>query len=230
MARRRPYTPRMRRTPACLFAAMGLALSVTAGCSSSGEVASSGTAIADATQDSGDVGPRVNEDHWHAAFDVYVCDEFVGPFSDIEADVGGLHSHGDGLVHIHPFLEEYSGLNATFGRFADQIGLGIEDGVMTVPEQRPDIDGSMAPETTTGMAFTEWSDGNSCPAGPGRVALFVWPPDAADDAEPEVVTSDVAGTRFAADGQRFVLAFAPADVVPPQPPSTPALEKPSDMG
>ncbi len=59
-----------------------------------------------------------------------------------------------------------------------------------------------------------------CPTGPGRVALFVWPPGAADDAEPsEVVTTDIGSTRFVEDGQRFVLAFVPDGVVPPQPPA-----------
>ena len=220
----------MRRTPAALFAAIGLALGVAVGCSSSGEVATEDTWTADATEPAGDVGPRANEDHWHAAFDVYVCDGFDGPFGDITADVGGLHSHADGLVHIHPWTEAFSGRNATFGLFAEQIGVGLADGTMAVPPPWEEPDFDRPPETTTGLPLVEWSDGDSCPSGPGRVALFVWPPDATDDTEPEVITSDIAGTRFSADGQRFVLAFAPDGVVPPQPPSTQELAHPSDMG
>ena len=223
----------MRRTPAALFAAIGLALGVAAGCSSSGEVATDNTAPAEGTADdtsaSGDVGPRANEDHWHAAFDVYVCDTFLGPFSDVAADMGGLHTHQDGLVHIHPWTEEYSGANATFGLFAEQIGLDLDDGTMTVPEPWHPADASAVPETTGEPVGTTWTDGDACPNGPGRVALFVWPPDAAADAEPEVVTSDIADTRFSVDGQRFVLAFVPEGVVPPQPPSAEELAHPGDM-
>lgn len=224
----------MRRTPAALFAAIGLALGVAAGCSSSGEVATENTAPAEGTADdttaAGDVGPRPNEDHWHAAFDVYACDSFLGPFSDASPDIGGLHTHQDGLVHIHPWTEEYSGVNATLGLFAEQIGIGLGNGTMAIPPAWDEADLDRPPDTTAGLALVEWSDGNSCSTGPGRVALFVWPPDAADDTEPEVITSDIAGTRFSADGQRFVLAFVPEGVVPPQPPSTPELAAPSDMG
>ena len=141
----------------------------------------------------------------------------------------GLHSHNDGLVHIHPWTEQYSGSNARLGGFAEQIGLVLDDGAMTVPEPWDPADVSAFPETTVEPVGTTWTDGDACPTGPGRVAMFVWPPDAAADAEPEVITSDIAGTRFSMDGQRFVLAFAPDGVVPPQPPSAPELEHPDDV-
>lgn len=45
-------------------------------------------------------------DHWHSAYSIYVCDE-ISPwvyFDDSGQDTTGIHSHGDGLIHIHPFV------------------------------------------------------------------------------------------------------------------------------
>jgi len=62
-----------------------------------------------------------------------------------------------------------------------------------------------------------------------QVSLFVWGADAPEGSTPEIVTTDLGATRFLEDRQRFVLAFAPDGVVPPQPPSTPDLEMPGDV-
>ena len=86
-------------------------------------------------------------------------------------------------------MDEASGENARFEVFGDQVGLDIADGVLGLPD---------------GEVFT---NGDECPDGPGRVALFVWEPDAAEGSEPDVITEDIGATRFAQDGQRMVLAF-----------------------
>ena len=31
----------------------------------------------------------------------------------------GIHSHGDGLIHTHPFVQSEAGNNATLGKYAD---------------------------------------------------------------------------------------------------------------
>src|SRR5262245_54264911 len=52
--------------------------------------------------------PRVG-DHWHEAFAVDVCGEwlpnaptFESPATNPRGRVG-LHTHGDGIIHTHPF-------------------------------------------------------------------------------------------------------------------------------
>ena len=40
----------------------------------------------------------------------------------------GLHSHGDGLMHIHPFTEDEAGDAATVGRFFDYGGWQVDRG------------------------------------------------------------------------------------------------------
>ena len=45
--------------------------------------------------------PRVG-DHWHSAYDVYVCDDFRSKIV-VETDPNGIHTHSDGLIHILQF-------------------------------------------------------------------------------------------------------------------------------
>ena len=68
-------------------------------------------------------------DHWHASLDVYQCTDWVTTKAaefETKADNPdirvGIHSHGDGLIHIHPFNSSESGNNATVGRFLDYAG------------------------------------------------------------------------------------------------------------
>src|SRR5213592_5137587 len=54
-------------------------------------------------QSSDDATPPVaNVDHWHAAYGIYNCDAFE-PAIQVKTDPDGIHTHGDGVIHIHPF-------------------------------------------------------------------------------------------------------------------------------
>ena len=61
------------------------------------------------------VGDPGLEDHWHSAYDIYVCDVWstVVFDNDSEDDRTGIHTHGDGLIHIHPFVSTVTGQYAT---------------------------------------------------------------------------------------------------------------------
>ena len=76
--------------------------------------------------------PVANQDHWHAAYGIYACDEFLPPLTD-ERDPKGIHSHGDGIIHIHPFVRSAAGKNATLEVFADATGLELSDDRIEVP-------------------------------------------------------------------------------------------------
>src|SRR5688500_3304374 len=50
----------------------------------------------------GEISPSAaKRDHWHAAYGVYLCDTFQPPLTN-ERDPLGIHTHGDGVIHIHP--------------------------------------------------------------------------------------------------------------------------------
>ena len=65
-------------------------------------------------------------DHWHTAYGIYVCDHFVTPIQNIN-DVDGIHTHGDGLIHVHPFSSKTTGANADLGAFAKATGMTLTD-------------------------------------------------------------------------------------------------------
>jgi hypothetical protein len=159
------------------------------------------------------VAPVANRDHWHAAFGIDICGETQPAPGDVGPDRLGIHTHADGLIHIHPFGDGGAGENATFGKFADQVGIQLGDGSFTL------ADG------------TTYTTGDACPGEggeTGRVALYVWPPQANENTEPRIVTRNLAEVRFTEDDQIFVLAFVPEDAEVSIPASVEALANPSD--
>lgn len=160
--------------------------------------------------------PVANQDHWHAAYGLDLCGEFQPNPADDGPDTAGIHTHQDGLIHIHPWLTASSGDNATFSVFAKQIGVEVTDTSITLPDG------------------TTYENGDDCEGEdgkkePGRVVLWVWPPQATESTEPTVITEDIANTRFRKDGEAFVLAFVPEGAEPKLPPSIPELAAPSDL-
>jgi hypothetical protein len=45
--------------------------------------------------------PRIN-DHWHATYQTFICGQRQPNFPTWEASEG-VHTHADGVIHIHPF-------------------------------------------------------------------------------------------------------------------------------
>ena len=140
--------------------------------------------------------PRVG-DHWHSVYDIYICDSFRSKVV-LETPSNGIHSHGDGLLHIHPFNKLASGRDAVLGEFFSAFGGRIDDASVVLD---------------TGEELVEGVD---CGGQPTvlKVARF----DADDlERDPEVVTEDLAGVRFLKNREAFTVAMVPADVEPPAP-------------
>ena len=154
------------------------------------------------------VAPRIGQDHWHGAYGVYVCDEYLAPFADQNGDAVGIHTHEDGLIHIHPTSTEASGEDATLEDFTDEIGLTVEDDRLELPGD----DG----ETYEG--------GDDCGGEPGQVQLVVW--DGPEDEEGEVLDADLVGHRLR-DGEVLAIAFVPEGADIPQPPVAARLSDPT---
>jgi hypothetical protein len=75
-------------------------------------------------------------DHWHAALGVNDCGRWVpnwrtpvsvngSPARTGTNDYAGLHSHGDGLIHIEPLSPRDMGANATLGRYFTDAGFTL---------------------------------------------------------------------------------------------------------
>ncbi|MDQ7820788.1 MAG: hypothetical protein QN173_08390 [Armatimonadota bacterium] len=123
--------------------------------------------------------PRVG-DHWHARYAVVVCGRERPPFPPTP---GNVHTHGDGLIHIHPVLPVEAGRNATLGRFFASAGVRFSRDALEFPDG------------------TVYRTGDRCPDGrPGRLRLLVngRSRDAFDTYVPQ--DGDTIEVRFGPDG------------------------------
>lgn len=155
------------------------------------------------------------QDHWHAAYGTYLCDAFAANPTDQAGDEFGIHTHDDGIAHVHPFSSAAAGEKATIGKFFDVIGLDVSDGTLV---------------TTDGTTYE--SGTTTCPSGEvGTLVLVTWN-NANDSAEPpEVVTEDIADARFVNDRMAMTLAFVPEGKIGeiPRPESIPQLDQLTDI-
>jgi len=121
---------------------------------------------------------------------------FLEPFTDAQADVLGIHTHGDGLIHIHPFTNSAAGRNATLGVFLDQVGVSMTNDTLTLP---------------TGETFKEGV--TKCQGGKdGVLQVAKWNDanDAAQGKKPnEIFTEGFDQIRLGANNA-FTIAFMPA--------------------
>ncbi|MEZ5181962.1 MAG: hypothetical protein R2702_08830 [Acidimicrobiales bacterium] len=149
--------------------------------------------------------PRANlgdgnpSDHWHAAFAVNVCGKEITPLQDGPTDVEGIHTHGDGLIHIHPFTRSAAGDRATMSKFFKQVSFTVTDSGFQLPAG-----------TTTEDGGTTVKEGETtCGGKAGEVVLAHWK-DAVTAAgtEPDkIFTKDFGSVPFTEDGGAFTLAY-----------------------
>jgi hypothetical protein len=159
--------------------------------------------------------PTTN-DHWHAAYGIYVCDAFLPAVADGPSDTKGIHTHGDGIIHIHPFSGGSAGNNAKLKVFTDQVGMSVSSDGFTMPDG------------------TEYKNGYDCNGTPAVVTVSQW--NSADElitdpnTPPDVVyTKDFGSIHFANDRMAFTIAVAPKDTTIPGPPSLDTLNNLTDV-
>jgi hypothetical protein len=141
--------------------------------------------------------PGVGDD-WHASYAVNICGREVEPFPEFD---GGVHTHGDGLIHVHPTTPSEEGEGASLVEFFTSAGGALTENALQVPGDKP------------------WRDGNICSDGrPGRVVVVVNQGPLRDDLE----------TYVPQNGDRILVAFVPAGspipAVPPHPSSPTVAE------
>lgn len=171
--------------------------------------------------------PKVG-DHIHLAYGFYTCGSFAPDVPEFTAPLnGGNHTHGDGLLHIHPFSTARSGDNANLGNWMADAGqaLGggaeLSDTTLSIP---------------TGDEFVEGE--TTCEPGEDEeelddpiVQVAVW--DRAQAAvageEPDrILTENLSSVHFEKDGMAFTIAFMPEGAEIPPPPSASQISSVSD--
>lgn len=101
--------------------------------------------------DPGSFPPQVG-DHWHAAYGMYVCDGWLpkltgtaeetsldastGAESYLNDDFGstGIHSHGDGVIHYHPYSTKAVGKRAKLNVFLDVYDVELSEDELKLPD------------------------------------------------------------------------------------------------
>jgi len=154
-------------------------------------------------------GPHPNaNDHWHAAYGIYVCDKFEPDLPQPDTLIG-LHTHSDGLIDVEPFTTNSSadaGSNATLARFvAGEPGLKLSSSMLQYP-------GAEAKK-----------NGGTCGDQPASVTIRVWPSAAGNTFTAYTNPKDV---RIQ-DGQAITIAYVPAGADIPKPGSIPKLADPN---
>jgi hypothetical protein len=74
-------------------------------------------------------------DHWHAIYEVIICGEKLPPFPE-PRPLRGIHTHGDGIIHIEPATREEEGANATLGLFLRNVGVSFSRDLLRLPDGR----------------------------------------------------------------------------------------------
>lgn len=134
------------------------------------------------------------EDHWHTAYNVFVCDE-IDPTvfaNDSEDDRTGIHTHGDGLIHIHPFVSTVTGQYATLGAFFNENQTVFDDDTFELPN---------------GSVISE--DDFACGGKSAEIRVLKWNQLAAE--KPVVFTEDLSDVRLNEDGQLVMFAIVAKD-------------------
>ena len=145
-------------------------------------------------------GPHPNQkDHWHAAYAFDICGSFQ-PNLPQPATLLGLHTHGDGLVHVEPYVTgapQDAGKNATLARFVQGIpGLKLTSTEVQYPGGKL------------------YKNGDKCGDKVGQVIIRWWP-DAFGDKN-QIVQSPK--ELRIANGGAVTIAFVPAGTDVPKPP------------
>jgi hypothetical protein len=151
------------------------------------------------------------DDHWHAAYGIWNCDKWEASLSDIGEDLSGIHSHADGIIHIHPFNSGAAGSRATLGKFFETEGVDASDDKITLP---------------SGVVLDESA---GCGGETAQIVVARWPHDD-PDATPQIIDHDFSKIRLREDREVFTIALVKQGDTPPRPESVPALDNLSDVG
>ena len=141
------------------------------------------------------------EDHWHAAYTIYACGEQMPRFQS-QVDPDGIHSHGDSLIHIHPYNSSATGTDARLGVFLDAMNASIN------------VEGIFAENGEFSPILA--SDG--CDGEPGVIKAARW--HLTLNADPELIEvyeDDFDDIRLLEDGEGFSFALVAVGDDPPPP-------------
>ena len=176
--------------------------------------------------------PRQNEDHWHSPYAVWDCvnggvadDPVFEPVFESTRDEEGIHSHQDGVIHIHPFFDRTSGDNAQVRAFMREMGGAITEEAIEMPdgrilgveEERTILDDEGNPVLDEDGNVQTETVPVECDGEPVIIQVARWRRSSQLERDPVIYTENLEEVMFLADQEAFVFARAPegADIPPP---------------
>lgn len=157
-------------------------------------------------------------DHWHVAYGFYNCDAYESPIR-VEDDPEGIHSHIDGVIHIHPFRRDATYERATLGKFFEASSVEASGDAVVLPDSQGQPGDVVLPIE------------GECGGEPARLYLIDFGSvDVLTDPVVRAVTPEAIADTFAGEDRTAIaIAFvSDPDTVPP-PPSVPNLDRLSDV-
>lgn len=152
--------------------------------------------------------PAIGRDHWHAAFGVNLCGKWQAGLTDKQGDRMGIHSHGDGLIHIHPTSANAAGKKARLGIFMTEAGVKLTATSIELPDAE------------------KLSNGDKCGGKRGELKVGVW--ETPDDDTVEIIKGDPNDIRLK-QAQVIAVGFLAEGEKLTQPASAGQVSKPSDL-
>ena len=156
--------------------------------------------------------PRADADHWHTAYGFYICGKWQSNIAQFE-DAQGIHTHGDGVIHVHPFRigkrNPFSGKNANLGAFMAFAKGRVTGQQIKVPNGVKKVNGDKCSGKASQVIVKTWKKGEPEEAG----QLFT--------GNPEKLKLE--------DNMLLTIAFMPKGSKIPQPQSAPTLDSLSDV-
>jgi hypothetical protein len=133
-------------------------------------------------------------DHWHAAFGINVCGKELPALPQFES-AQGIHTHGDGLIHIHPFEVRAAGKGATIGRFLKGAGVELNNTSFHITGQKEKYEAGVT----------------TCSGKPTELVLANWKRGITAESTPptQVLHGDFGKERFTGDLAAYTLALVP---------------------
>lgn len=147
--------------------------------------------------------------HWHTALGFDICGTFAPNIPDNGLDPLGIHTHSDGIIHVHPFTSLAAGRKATLKVYFDTLNLGVNETKIEIP------------------GADKKQNGDMCGDKQGKVQVKVWDSRAPSDPG-RMVSGSAAGIKMG-DNMLVTIAFLPEGSEISRPPSEPELSRLTDV-
>ncbi len=166
--------------------------------------------------------PRIGKDHWHATYKYFVCGQVQPNFPTWEGV--GVHTHGDGIIHIHPFTPAEEGSGARLEKWFEYGGGKLTGDEVRAPgSSKTYANGDACPDgrpgvvqvSVNGAPLDDWS--RFIPHDGDRVRISFGPAEEATTLDDRTVIPDTPGIRkidllVTDDGTEANTKFEPASI------------------